>query len=121
MEQSEFEKTDAGQMEILRRFFYGESNQNELLADTIIRKIKEKHSVVNLGIVESKKEAVNHPQHYNTGKIEVIVAIEDWNLGFHLGNVVKYVARAQHKDKELEDLEKAMWYLKRYIDKLKGK
>ena len=41
---------------------------------------------------------VNHPQHYNVGKIEAIDVIEDWNLSFHLGNAVKYIARAGHKD-----------------------
>jgi len=61
------------------------------------------------------KEAVNHPQHYNTGKYEAIDVIEDWKLGFHLGNVVKYVARAEHKNDTLEDLKKARWYLDRYI------
>lgn len=62
--------------------------------------------------------AVNHPAHYNTGKIEVIDAIEDWGLDFHLGNVVKYVARAKHKGNELEDLQKARWYLQRRIQQL---
>jgi hypothetical protein len=61
------------------------------------------------------KEAVNHPQHYNTGKYEVIDVIEDWKLGFHLGNVVKYVARAEYKNDALEDLKKARWYLDKYI------
>lgn len=41
---------------------------------------------------------VSHPSHYNAGKIEVIEAIEDWGLCFHLGNSVKYVARAGKKD-----------------------
>lgn len=52
--------------------------------------------------------SVNHPSHYNSGKIEVIEAIEDWRLGFHRGNAVKYIARAGKKDprKEIEDLEK---------------
>lgn len=61
---------------------------------------------------------VNHPKHYTSGKIEVIDFIEDQGLGFHLGNVVKYVARAGKKDpsKELEDLRKAQWYLSRYIE-----
>lgn len=61
---------------------------------------------------------VTHPSHYNAGKIEVIEAIEDWGLGFHLGNVVKYVARAGKKDptKEVEDLQKAAWYLARKIE-----
>jgi len=58
---------------------------------------------------------VNHPTHYNVGKIEVIDAIEDWKLGFHDGNVVKYVARSQHKGTRLEDLKKARWYLDRLI------
>lgn len=64
--------------------------------------------------------AVTHPSHYNSGKIEVIEAIEDWKLGFHRGNAVKYVARAGKKDatKEIQDLEKAVWYLKREIENL---
>jgi len=60
-------------------------------------------------------EKVNHPAHYNVGGIEVIDAIEAWDLGFHAGNVVKYVARAGHKGSELEDLKKAAWYLGRLI------
>lgn len=61
-------------------------------------------------------EKVDHPKHYNAGKIEVIDAIEDWKLGFHEGNVVKYIARAKHKGTELEDLRKAAWYLNRAIE-----
>lgn len=61
---------------------------------------------------------VNHPPHYTSGKFEVIDVIEDWGLGFHLGNVVKYVARSAHKGKTIEDLKKADWYLRRYIEKL---
>ena len=66
-----------------------------------------------------KKEMVNHPDHYNVGKIEVIDAIEDWGLNFCEGNVVKYVARHRHKNEPLEDLEKAKWYLDRLIAKMK--
>lgn len=67
-----------------------------------------------------KTEAVNSPAHYNDGKIEVIDFIEDKKLGFCLGNVVKYVARAGKKDpeKEIEDLKKAKWYLERRIKEL---
>lgn len=61
-------------------------------------------------------EYINHPDHYNQGDIEVIDVIEDWNLGFHLGNAIKYIARAEHKDNTRQDLEKAKWYLQRYID-----
>lgn len=65
-------------------------------------------------------DQVNRPSHYTSGKIEVIDFIEDQGLGFHLGNVVKYVARAGKKDptKELQDLQKAAWYLSRYCEKL---
>ena len=65
-------------------------------------------------------ESVNHPQHYCNGKIEVIEAIEDWRLGFCLGNAVKYIARAGKKDpaKTKEDLQKARWYLEREIAKV---
>lgn len=66
------------------------------------------------------KETVNHPSHYNDGKIEVIDFIEDKNLNFHRGNAVKYIARAGKKDKskEVEDLKKAQWYIDREIKKL---
>ena len=66
-------------------------------------------------------DTINHPSHYTFGKIEVIDVIEDWELPYHLGNVVKYVARAgkKNKDKKIEDLEKAKWYLERYIKKIK--
>ena len=61
---------------------------------------------------------VNHPKHYNTGKFEVIDVIEDWKLDFNCGNAVKYIARAEHKGKQKEDLEKAIWYLQREVSKL---
>ena len=62
-------------------------------------------------------ESVNHPNHYNTGNIEVIDFIEDQQLGFCLGNAIKYIARAGKKDpnKYVEDLKKAKWYLEREI------
>ena len=58
---------------------------------------------------------VNHPKHYNTGKIEVIDAIKEWKMGFCDGNVIKYVARHKHKGRPIEDLKKAKWYLERLI------
>ena len=62
-------------------------------------------------------EMVNHPKHYQSKHgVEVIDIIEEFGLGFHLGNVIKYVLRAGHKSNELEDLEKAKWYLERAID-----
>ena len=64
------------------------------------------------------KERVNHPAHYNAGKIEVIDAIVDWDLDFIEGNVVKYVTRAKHKGDKLGDLKKARWYLDYLIKQL---
>lgn len=66
-------------------------------------------------------DPVHKPAHYNFGRFEVIDVIEDWGLGYHLGNVIKYVARAPHKGEELQDLEKAVWYLQRKIWLLKLK
>lgn len=69
------------------------------------------------------KEQVDHPKHYG-GKenpYEAIKVIEAWELDFCLGNVIKYLSRAGKKDpkKEIEDLEKALWYLQRRIEHLK--
>ena len=64
------------------------------------------------------KEAVNHPDHYGgeENTYEAIKVIEAWDLGFHLGNVVKYISRAGKKTKNTnEDLRKAKWYLERYL------
>lgn len=71
----------------------------------------------------SDEDKINWPKHYNHGKIQPIEVIEDWGLGFHLGNCVKYVARAGKKGgaPELEDLEKARWYINRRIEQLEGK
>lgn len=65
----------------------------------------------------SKSDAVNRPSHYTFSAFEVIDVLEAWNLPWHLCNVIKYLARAGRKDpsKLLEDLEKARWYLDRYI------
>ena len=72
-----------------------------------------------------KVEQVNHPQHYG-GKnniYEAIKVIDAWELGFSLGNTVKYISRAgkKGKDKELEDLRKALWYLQHHIGTLEEK
>ena len=66
---------------------------------------------------EAPNDAVNHPSHYTDGKIEVIEFIEDKELGFHLGNAIKYISRAGKKDptKKVEDIKKAIWYLERYL------
>ena len=77
---------------------------------------------------DNVNDNVNSPSHYADSKIEVIDYIEDKRLGFCLGNVIKYVSRAGKKvdsdksvkDKEIEDLKKARWYLDRRIFELEN-
>jgi len=66
-------------------------------------------------------DPVNNPPHYNHGQYEVIDIIEDLDLGYHLGNVIKYIARAEYKGERLQDLKKGRWYLDRYIQILEQK
>ena len=64
-------------------------------------------------------DVVNNPSHYAEGReFETIDVIEDWGLGYHLGNAVKYISRAGRKDDILQDLKKAQWYLTREIENL---
>ena len=65
-------------------------------------------------------DPINHPAHYTRGSIEVIEVIEDWEMCYHLGNAIKYIARAGHKspDTEKEDLRKAVWYIQRYLERI---
>ena len=67
-------------------------------------------------------DAVNHPSHYTDGGIETIDFIEAKKMPYHLGNAVKYISRAGKKDqnKTIEDLQKAVWYIERYIKVLEG-
>lgn len=68
-----------------------------------------------------ENDPVNHPSHYTDTNIEVIDYIEDKGFNFALGNAVKYISRAGKKDKNktIQDLEKAEWYLNREIERLK--
>jgi hypothetical protein len=59
---------------------------------------------------------VNHPSHYKVGGIETIDFIEAKELGYNLGNAIKYISRAKHKDSYVDDLKKAKWYLDREIN-----
>lgn len=65
---------------------------------------------------------VNKPAHYNSGRIEVLEFIEDKNLPHHLACVVKYICRAglKNPETEIQDLDKAGWYLQRWIELRKG-
>lgn len=73
-------------------------------------------------LMDDSNDPVNHPSHYTKGKIEVADFIADQKLNFDRGNAVKYVCRAGSKDpdKEIQDLEKAIWYINHEIKTLKG-
>ena len=72
-----------------------------------------------LVIDDRKEDIINKPKHYNFATIEPIDVIEDWQLDFRLANALKYISRAGKKDpsKTKEDLQKAIWYINRYITK----
>tara|TARA_R110000824_G_scaffold187995_1_gene369301 strand:+ start:2682 stop:2939 length:258 start_codon:yes stop_codon:yes gene_type:complete len=65
---------------------------------------------------DQKLDLVDHPAHYNHGEYEAIDVIEDWKLDFHCGSVIKYISRHKHKGQPKKDIEKAVWYLKRYLE-----
>ena len=76
--------------------------------------------------VSKNYDDVQAPKHYTDTKIEVIDYIEDKNLGFCLGNAIKYISRAgrkqsatlDEKEKAIQDLQKAIWYIERRIREL---
>jgi hypothetical protein len=70
-----------------------------------------------VGLIVENQEQVNHPTHYQAGSIEAIDVIEEFALNFRVGNAVKYILRHQRKG-GVRDLEKAVWYLRREIEKL---
>lgn len=65
-----------------------------------------------------KPNVISHPPHYTHSKFETWDVIDAWGLGYNLGNVVKYISRADHKENKLEDLKKAKAYLSREIETL---
>jgi hypothetical protein len=67
-------------------------------------------------MIEPKHDPVNHPAHYKVGGIETIDFIEAKRFNYNMGNAVKYITRADHKGSRKQDLEKAIWYLKRELD-----
>lgn len=85
-----------------------------------MKKAEEKIKVpLPVSMLEPKHDSVNNPAYYTDGGIDTIDFIESKRLGYHLGNVVKYISRAGKKGTNagLEDLRKAQWYLARAIEK----
>lgn len=74
------------------------------------------NAVMSMAVYADDK--VNSPSHYKVGGIETIDFIEAKQLDYHLGNVVKYISRADYKDEKLENLKKAQWYLNRAVANL---
>jgi len=93
-----------------------------ILQSVAVAKFKEHMKAiggVTIETVDKQPDPVNNPAHYTTGGIETIDFIEAKKLGYNLGNVVKYITRADHKGNKLEDLRKAQWYLSREILSIK--
>lgn len=69
--------------------------------------------------MSDSNETVDHPAHYGgaDNPYEAIKVIEAWGLGFCLGNAVKYICRQGKKENSTTDLKKALWYLKREIER----
>ena len=93
-------------------------------AKKLYKAAQEESGAINLD--KKNYDAVNMPKHYTDTKIEVINYIEDKNLGFCLGNAIKYISRAGRKEsaamgqkeKSIQDLQKAIWYINRRIKEM---
>jgi hypothetical protein len=91
---------------------------NTITQGAVRRRIQGWNPDDNPNYLVRQVDVVNHPAHYKVGGIEVIDFIESKGLTYTLGNVVKYVSRADHKGNKLEDLKKAQWYLNREVSTL---
>jgi len=104
--------------------------QNEVTADEVDEVVEESKSElaklieawdeVDISAISDPQgdDMVNSPHHYTVGGIETIDFIEAKGLGYHLGNVVKYISRSTYKNNRIQDLEKAKWYLNRAIEQI---
>jgi hypothetical protein len=81
------------------------------------RKVTKRKKII---MIKKASDPVNHPAHYKVGGIETIDFIEAKQLNYNIGNVVKYITRADHKGNQLQDLQKAQWYLAREIERLQA-
>jgi hypothetical protein len=115
---------EANEAEIARRKRLGIDERGQIsnliaLQTQIREEIQEKDLYGARKVIKEiiEREMVNHPDHYQGNKFEVIDIIEDYDLGFSLGNAVKYILRADKKDNKKQDLKKAIWYIQREIDR----
>jgi len=92
----------------------------QISVEEVVDEIEE--GIKNSRLAQSRSvttDTVNHPPHYKVGGIETIDFIEAKGLDYHLGNVIKYISRSDHKGNKKDDLLKAQWYLTRAINNLK--
>ena len=109
---------------VKRENVYGVNNYDKLRAKRLrlARKTAEARKTNQIAppLPITMHDPVNHPEHYKVGGIETIDFIEAKQLSYNLGNVVKYLTRADHKGNRLQDLQKALWYLEREIKNVQG-
>jgi len=91
------------------------SEHNQMMDDTIKGWKTLSITTSNTPMQIEMFDPVSNPAHYVAGGIQTIDFIEAKKLGYNLGNVVKYLTRADHKGNRKEDLEKAKWYLEREL------
>lgn len=104
------------------RLTFGDGEQHGLFKDDefdfVARIVPPGNTAIIGAELAETPDMVNYPPHYKQYKVEVIEITED--LNFCKGNAVKYILRAEHKGREVEDLEKAVWYLNREIKRLRN-
>jgi len=115
---AKFRAQDAARAAADEAFFQEQDRLAALKAAAVYAEAGKQYAVNAVKPVQEpvQPDPVNHPPHYKAGGIETIDFIEAKRLGYHLGNVVKYISRAQHKG-GMQDLLKAQWYLNRAIEK----
>jgi hypothetical protein len=101
----------------------GMAEHKKVMGETIANwktlSVTTSNTPMQVEMFEPKTDPVDHPAHYKVGGIETIDFIEAKKLNYNIGNVVKYLTRADYKGNKLEDLRKAQWYLTREISTLK--
>jgi len=111
LSQSEFARTYGVTAQAVNHWECGRNAPTKKRLQQIIKK-------TDMTTINVENDPVTHPPHYTKSRIEVLDAIEEWELSYGIGNVVKYCARADHKGNRLQDLCKAQFYLSREIEKL---
>jgi hypothetical protein len=98
--------------------YLAKKKANGRVTSTLVPNARMSLALFNDSQKKEVKDNVNHPAHYKTGGIETIDFIEAKSLSYNLGNVVKYITRADYKGNKIEDLKKAQWYLNREVSNL---